>query len=71
MAHRGLILDNPLSGERFFFRETATDTDGERLVFELELQPGGRVPGGHVHPSQEERVDVLTARCGSARDCGA
>ena len=59
MAHRGLILDNPLSGERFFFRETATDTDGERLVFELELPPGGRVPGGHVHPSQEERFDVL------------
>lgn len=59
MAHRGLILDNPLSGERFFFHETATDTDGERLVFELELPPGGRVPGGHVHPSQEERFDVL------------
>lgn len=59
MAHRGLILDNPLSGERFFFRETATDTDGERLVFELELPPGGRFPGGHVHPSQEERFDVL------------
>jgi mannose-6-phosphate isomerase-like protein (cupin superfamily) len=59
MANRGLILDNPLSGERFFFRETATDTDGERLVFELELPPGGRVPGGHVHPSQEERFDVL------------
>jgi hypothetical protein len=28
-------------------------------VFELELPPGGRVPGGHVHPSQEERFDVL------------
>jgi quercetin dioxygenase-like cupin family protein len=59
MAHPGLILHNPLSGERYFFRETATDTDGERLVFELELPPGGRVPGGHVHPSQEERFDVL------------
>jgi mannose-6-phosphate isomerase-like protein (cupin superfamily) len=62
MAHRGLILDNPLSGERFVFRETATDTDGERLVFELELPPGGRVPGGHVHPAQEERFDVLNGR---------
>lgn len=59
MAHRGLILDNPLSGERFFFCETATDTDGELLVFELELPPDGRVPGGHVHPSQEERFEVL------------
>jgi mannose-6-phosphate isomerase-like protein (cupin superfamily) len=62
MAHRGLILDDPLSGERFVFRETATDTDGERLVFELELPPGGRVPGGHVHPAQEERFDVLNGR---------
>ena len=53
MAHRGLILDNPLSGERFFFRETATDTDGERLVFELELPPGGRVPEGTCTPHRE------------------
>jgi len=59
MAHSGLILDNPLSGERFFFRETAADTDGERLVFELELPAGGRVPGAHAHPSQEERFEVM------------
>jgi quercetin dioxygenase-like cupin family protein len=51
-------LENPISGERFVFLQTAADTDGELLAFELTLQPGGRVPGGHVHPGQEERFDV-------------
>jgi quercetin dioxygenase-like cupin family protein len=57
-------LENPISGERFVFLETAGDTDGELLVFELTLRPGGRVPGGHVHPGQEERFHV---KCGQMR----
>jgi quercetin dioxygenase-like cupin family protein len=59
MAYAGSILDNPISGERFLFHRTAADSDGEILAFELEVPPGGRVPGGHVHPSQEERFDVV------------
>ena len=59
MARSGQILENPHSGERFTFLETAADTVGERLLFELEVQPDGRVPGGHVHPKQQERFDVL------------
>jgi quercetin dioxygenase-like cupin family protein len=59
MAHAGLILDNPVSGERFVFHETAADKGGELLAFELEVPPGGRVPGAHVHPSQEERFEVV------------
>jgi quercetin dioxygenase-like cupin family protein len=51
-------VENPISGERFVFLETAADTDGDLLAFELTLQPGGRVPGGHVHPGQEERFHV-------------
>jgi quercetin dioxygenase-like cupin family protein len=60
MAHAGLILDNPVSGERFVFTTTAEDTGGELLAFELEVPPGGRVPGGHVHPAQEERFEVTS-----------
>jgi quercetin dioxygenase-like cupin family protein len=60
MAHAGLIMDNPVSGERFVFRTTAEDTGGELLAFELEVPPGGRVPGGHVHPAQEERFEVTS-----------
>jgi quercetin dioxygenase-like cupin family protein len=58
MAHAGLILDNPVSGERFEFRRTAADTNGELLEFDLTLAPDGHVPGAHVHPEQEERFVV-------------
>jgi quercetin dioxygenase-like cupin family protein len=59
MAYAGSILVNPTSGERFVFHETAEDTGGRLLSFELEVAPGGRVPGAHVHPTQEERFDVI------------
>jgi mannose-6-phosphate isomerase-like protein (cupin superfamily) len=59
MAHAGQIIENPVSGERITFRETAADTDGELLAFELELSPDGHVPGMHVHPIQEERFEVV------------
>jgi quercetin dioxygenase-like cupin family protein len=59
MAFSGQVLDNPISGERFIFHQTAGDTDGRLLAFDLVLAPGGRVPGGHVHPEQQERFQVL------------
>jgi quercetin dioxygenase-like cupin family protein len=59
MAFSGQVLDNPISGERFIFQQTAGDTDGRLLAFDLVLEPDGRVPGGHVHPEQEERFQVL------------
>jgi quercetin dioxygenase-like cupin family protein len=59
MAYAGQVLENPVSGERITFRKTASDTDGELLEFDLELTPEGHVPGKHVHPSQEERFEVL------------
>ena len=58
MAYAGLILDNPVSGERFEFRRTAADTNGELLEFDLTLAADGHVPGAHVHPEQEERFVV-------------
>lgn len=58
MAFRGQMLDNPVTGERIIFRETSEKTGGERLVFDLILTPGGRVPAPHVHPEQEECFTV-------------
>jgi quercetin dioxygenase-like cupin family protein len=55
----GHSIENPVSGERITFLQTAADTDGELLEFELELAADGRVPGAHVHPAQEERFHVL------------
>ena len=59
MAHAGQTISNPISGERITFRKTAADTDGELLAITLELSPDGHVPGMHVHPSQQERFEVV------------
>jgi mannose-6-phosphate isomerase-like protein (cupin superfamily) len=62
MAHAGQVLENPVSGERITFRETAADTGGELLAIDLELSPDGHAPGLHVHPTQEERFEVTSGR---------
>jgi quercetin dioxygenase-like cupin family protein len=59
MAFTGQTIENPVSGERITFLQTAADTAGEKLEIELELAPDGHVPGAHVHPEQEERFHVL------------
>lgn len=59
MAYQGQTIENPVSGERITFLQTARDTGGELLEIELELTPDGNVPGAHVHPEQEERFHVL------------
>ena len=62
MAYAGQVIENPVTGERITFRQTAADTDGELLAFDLELSPDGAVPGLHVHPSQEERFEIVSGR---------
>jgi quercetin dioxygenase-like cupin family protein len=37
-------------------------SDEEKLVWELDLAPGGRVPSTHAHPEQQERFTVLDGR---------
>jgi len=59
MAYAGQTIENPVSGERITFIETAADTDGELLEIELELSADGAVPGAHIHPEQEERFEVI------------
>jgi quercetin dioxygenase-like cupin family protein len=58
----GQVIENPLSGERITIRQTASQTGGTLLAWELELTPGGRVPASHVHPGQEEIFTVLAGR---------
>jgi quercetin dioxygenase-like cupin family protein len=55
----GQTLENPVTGERFTFTDTAATTGGELLAFELGLRPGGAVPIPHVHPIQTERFEVV------------
>jgi quercetin dioxygenase-like cupin family protein len=60
MAFSGQVLDNPISKERFIFHKTSDDTEGALLAFDLVVDPDGRVPGGHVHPVQQESFQVLS-----------
>ena len=59
MAYAGQTIENPVSGEKITFIQTAADTDGELLEIELELTADGAVPGAHIHPEQEERFEIV------------
>jgi len=58
----GQKLENPVTGERFTFTDTAATTAGKLLAFELALRAGGAVPIPHVHPIQSERFEVVEGR---------
>ena len=58
MMTPGQTLENPITGERFTFTDTAATTGGELLAFDFGLRPGGAVPIPHVHPIQTERFEV-------------
>jgi quercetin dioxygenase-like cupin family protein len=58
----GRTLENPVTGERFTFVETAASSGGELLAFDFALRPGGAVPIPHVHPTQTERFAVTAGR---------
>jgi quercetin dioxygenase-like cupin family protein len=62
MINPGQTLENPVTGERFTFTQTAATTDGELLAFDFGLRPGGAVPIPHVHPIQTERFEVVEGR---------
>ncbi len=62
MITPGQTLENPVTGERFTFTDTAASTGGELLGFDFALRVGGAVPIPHVHPIQTERFVVLSGR---------
>jgi mannose-6-phosphate isomerase-like protein (cupin superfamily) len=62
MVRSGDAIENPVSGERIVFRQTAGDTNGELLAFDYTLRPGGSVPFAHIHPRQEERFEIVSGR---------
>ncbi len=64
MIHAGESIENPVTGERIVFRKTSKETNGEAVVIETFVQPNGFVAAAHVHPSQEERFEVLAGSIG-------
>jgi quercetin dioxygenase-like cupin family protein len=59
MIRAGDAITNAVTGERLLFHRTASDTDGEYVLVEPTVQPGGFVAAAHVHPNQDERFEVL------------
>jgi len=47
-------IEDPVGGQRWVFRRTGADTNGELLEADLYVSPGGFVRE-HAHPAQEER----------------
>jgi quercetin dioxygenase-like cupin family protein len=60
----GDAIHNPVTGERIVFHQTSAETNGEAVVIETFVDPGGFVAAAHVHPSQEERFQVLRGTVG-------
>jgi mannose-6-phosphate isomerase-like protein (cupin superfamily) len=58
------VIENPVTGVRIVFRRTTDDTNGRAVIFEMFVPPNGRGFATHVHPRQEERVDVLHGAVG-------
>src|SRR2546426_6701349 len=64
MIRAGDSIENPVTGERLVFRQTSRETGGEAVVIETYVKPNGFVAAAHVHPSQEERFEVLRGSLG-------
>jgi mannose-6-phosphate isomerase-like protein (cupin superfamily) len=64
MIRAGDSIENPVTGERLVFRQTSRETGGEAVVIETFVRPNGFVAAAHVHPSQEERFQILRGSVG-------
>jgi mannose-6-phosphate isomerase-like protein (cupin superfamily) len=64
VIHAGDTIENPVTGERLVFRKTSRETDGQAVVIETFVKPNGFVAAAHVHPTQEERFEVLRGSVG-------
>jgi quercetin dioxygenase-like cupin family protein len=60
----GDVLENPVTGDRVSFLRTAAETEDGSLEYELVFRPRGFVVQEHLHPSQDERHEVVTGRLG-------
>ncbi|HEU4704007.1 MAG TPA: cupin domain-containing protein [Conexibacter sp.] len=62
MATVGEAIENPVSGERIVWIETAASSGGELLAADLHLRRGAAVAATHRHPRQDERFRVDAGR---------
>jgi mannose-6-phosphate isomerase-like protein (cupin superfamily) len=60
MIAAGQTVENPVTGERLTFLETARETGGEYVRFEALIAPGGTLAAPHLHPKQQERFEFVS-----------
>jgi mannose-6-phosphate isomerase-like protein (cupin superfamily) len=62
VAKAGDTVENPATGERFKWHQTAADTGGRLVRIEAWVRPGGGASTEHVHRRSEERFELLAGR---------
>jgi mannose-6-phosphate isomerase-like protein (cupin superfamily) len=60
MIRQGDTIENPITGEQVTFLKTSAETDGELVVIDTAVAPGGFVAAEHLHPYQSERFEILS-----------
>jgi quercetin dioxygenase-like cupin family protein len=60
LIRQGDTIENPITGERVTFLKTSAETDGELVVIDAAVAPGGFVAAEHLHPYQSERFEILS-----------
>lgn len=60
MATAGQIIRNKVTGEKLRYLQTAEETNGKLIKFELWVSPKGYMPVRHLHPRQTETVEVIS-----------
>ena len=64
MAYAGQTITNPITHEEITFVRTTAETDGQSLVFDCRVTPGGATLPVHIHDTQEERFEVIYGQLG-------
>jgi quercetin dioxygenase-like cupin family protein len=64
MSVAGDIFENPVTGEHGYIRVGTDETDGQYMMADLRVKPGGAVLGEHIHKTLDERFTVLQGTIG-------
>lgn len=60
----GEVFENPVTGESGYIRKGTEETNGQLLIADLLVRPGGAVLGEHYHPTITERFTVIRGQIG-------
>ncbi len=60
----GDTFENPITGEYGYIRTGTAETNGQLVVVDLRVRPGGAVAGEHFHRTITERFTVVSGKIG-------